>query len=106
VYRKEQAVSRLAELRRRISNTAAYGGLTRGPRLVGLEAKKEMEAILAEVQSGRFAEEWLAECRSGKARLKELSRLDAAHPSEAAGRRVREIARHSGLSPADGSLVR
>ena len=85
----------LAEMRRRISNTAAYGGLTRGLRLVGPEAKKEMKAILGEVQSGRFAKEWLEECRSGKARLKELSRSEAAHPSEAAGRRVREIARRA-----------
>lgn len=88
----------LAGMRKRISTTAAYGGLTRGPRLVSPETKWEMKSILAEIQSGRFAREWIMECRAGKTRLKELSESEASHPSEPAGRRVREIARNA-LAP-------
>lgn len=90
-----QYAAGLAGMRQRISNTAAYGGLTRGPRLIGPDAKKEMKAILAEIQSGRFAQEWMAECRSGKARLKKLAQAEADHPSEPVGQQVREIARNA-----------
>jgi len=51
----------LAEMRRRISNTASYGGLTRGPRLITAQTREEMRAMLSEIQSGCFAKEWLAE---------------------------------------------
>jgi ketol-acid reductoisomerase len=83
----------LAGMRRRISTTAAYGGLTRGTRLIGPEAKRELQAILKEIQSGRFAQEWLQECRSGKVHLNALYQSEAEHPCEPAGRRVREIVR-------------
>lgn len=82
----------LAGMRRRISNTAAYGGLTRGPRLVTEATRREMRAILEEIRAGRFAEEWLAECRSAKSRLRQLAEAELAHPSEAAGRSVRAMA--------------
>ncbi|HKQ48051.1 MAG TPA: ketol-acid reductoisomerase [Phycisphaerae bacterium] len=85
----------LAGMRRRISNTAAYGGLTRGPRLVGPQTRAELKAILGEVQSGRFATEWINECRSGKVRLTEMSRTESLHASETAGRRVREQVRNA-----------
>ncbi len=85
----------LTGMRRRISSTAAYGGLTRGPRLVRPDTKKEMKAILAEIQSSRFAREWIGECRAGRTRLKQLSESESSHPSEPAGRRVREIARNA-----------
>jgi ketol-acid reductoisomerase len=85
----------LAGMRRRISNTAAYGGLTRGPRLINPQIREELRAILGEIQTGRFAAEWMEECRSGRKRLKELGESEAKHPSEAAGRRVREIARNA-----------
>lgn len=88
-----QYTAGLAGMLDRISNTAAYGGLTRGPRLVTDETRREMRAILAEVRSGQFAKEWLAECAAGKPRLKELATAERNHPSEAAGRSVRELAR-------------
>jgi len=83
----------LAAMRRRISNTASYGGLTRGPRLVTEQTREQMRAILEEIRSGSFGDEWLAECRAGKKRLAALEEAEARHPSEAAGAAVREIAR-------------
>jgi ketol-acid reductoisomerase len=87
-----QYVGGLAHMRAKISNTAAYGGLTRGPRLVTSQTREEMRAILAEIQSGRFAEEWLEDCRQGKQRLGGLTHAEAEHPSEAPGRVVRSLA--------------
>lgn len=81
----------LAAMRSRISNTASYGGLTRGPRLVTDETRAEMRAILAEIRSGAFAKEWLAECTTGKPRLTALETAEAEHASEPAGRRVRAL---------------
>lgn len=83
----------LAEMRRRISNTASYGGLTRGPRLVTDQTREQMRAMLTEIRSGSFAKEWLAECRAGKKRLTALEDAEARHPSEPAGAVVRAIAR-------------
>lgn len=85
----------LSAMRQRISNTASYGGLTRGPRLVTEQTREQMRAILKEIRSGTFAKEWLAECRSGKARLTALEAAEARHPSEAAGAAVREIAKRA-----------
>jgi ketol-acid reductoisomerase len=82
----------LAGMRAKISNTAAYGGLSRGPRLVTEETRREMRAILEEIRSGRFAEEWLAECKAGKARLAALLERESAHASERAGQAVRVLA--------------
>lgn len=81
----------LAAMRGKISKTAAYGGLTRGPRLVTEKTRQEMRAILVEIRSGRFAEEWLAECRSGKRRLSELAQAEAAHACETVGRTIRGL---------------
>ena len=83
----------LAAMRRRISNTASYGGLTRGPRMVTEQTREQMRAILEEIRSGSFADEWLAECHAGKKRLAALEEAEARHPSEAAGASVREIAK-------------
>lgn len=87
-----QYAAGLAAMRKAISNTAAYGGLTRGPRLVTDETRREMRRLLAEVRSGRFAEEWLDECRSGRAKLQALTEVESSHPSESAGRRIRALA--------------
>ncbi len=83
----------LAAMRRRISNTASYGGLTRGPRLVTEQTREQMRAILKEIRSGSFGNEWLAECHAGKKRLAALEEAEARHSSEAAGAAVRAIAR-------------
>jgi len=59
--------------------------------------RNEMRAILDEIRSGRFAQEWIAECRAGKPRLRELAEAEARHPSEPSGRGVRTLA--SGALP-------
>ncbi len=81
----------LAAMRSRISNTASFGGLTRGPRLITDATRAEMRRILEEIRSGSFAAEWLEVCRGGSARLNALEAAEAAHPLEEAGRRVREV---------------
>lgn len=80
----------IAGMRGRISGTAAYGGLTRGPRAAGgPAAREEMRRILDEIRSGAFAQEWGDERARGSPRLGDLLRREAAHPMEDAGRRVR-----------------
>jgi ketol-acid reductoisomerase len=91
-------VEGFAGMRKRISRTAAYGGLTRGPQVINSETRGALKSILAEIRSGGFAEEWLNECRRGHARLLELSRTEAGHPAENAGDRVRDIVRQAGVS--------
>src|SRR5262249_38913283 len=67
-----------AELSRRISPTAFFGGLTRGRRLITDETRKELEAIFGEVKSGEFAREWMEEVRKGMPSLRtETARLEA-----------------------------
>lgn len=78
----------LAGMRSRISNTAKYGDLTRGPRVIG-DAKPRLAAILHEIQSQAFGREWIAEAESGRARLDALMREGEAHPIEAVGARLR-----------------
>jgi ketol-acid reductoisomerase len=78
-----------AGMRRLTSATARYGGLTRGPRVVGEAARAEMRRMLAEVRSGRFAAEWMRERERGSRRLSELAAAEAEHPMEEAGRTVR-----------------
>jgi len=57
-----------------VSDTAEYGGMSRGPRLVNDDVKKEMKAILREVQDGRFAKEWILENQAGRPTLNALRR--------------------------------
>jgi ketol-acid reductoisomerase len=92
----------LAGMRAGISGTAQYGGLTRGPRIVGPEAREEMRRILREVVQGSFAREWHEEVAAGSPRLEELRARERNHPIEAAGRRVREDL--GGVDTAGGEL--
>ncbi len=78
-------------MRRRISNTAEYGGLTRGPRVVDDRVKQTMRQVLAEIESGDFAREWRDEYASGMKRFKALREADHDHPAEVAGRRLRAL---------------
>jgi ketol-acid reductoisomerase len=80
-------------MRYSISNTAEYGDLTRGPRIVTEETKKEMQKILDEITSGKFAAEWMAEHRAGKPKFKALYDADAKHPVEVIGRKLRKMMR-------------
>lgn len=76
-------------MRRVVSDTAKYGDITRGSRVVGPSVRKEMRRLLQEVRSGRFAEEWLAEDRAGRPRYTRRLAEEALHPLEAVGRSLR-----------------
>ena len=79
----------IAGMRYSISDTAEYGDLTRGPRVVNPEVKAEMRRILDEIQDGRFAAEWIAENRNGRANFLRLREEGKQHPIEQVGRELR-----------------
>ena len=72
-----------------VSNTAEYGGLTRGSRVVTEETKAEMKRILTEIQTGNFAKEFVLEDRSGGPSIKAMRRITSEHPIEEVGERLR-----------------
>ena len=78
-------------MRYSISDTAEYGDLTRGPRIVDADTKARMKEILGEIQSGAFAEEWIAESRSGRARFTELEKAGEGHQIEQVGEQLRSM---------------
>ena len=78
-------------MRYSISDTAEYGDLTRGPRIVGPETKAEMRRILDEIRDGTFAEEWIAESRGGRQRFNELRQRGASHQIEQVGEELRAM---------------
>ncbi len=78
-------------MRYSISNTAEYGDLTRGPRVVDSKVKAEMKKILTEIQSGQFAKEWRAEYEGGMKNFKKMYEADNAHPVEVTGRKLRAM---------------
>jgi ketol-acid reductoisomerase len=79
----------IAGMRFSISETAKYGDVTRGPRVITAQTKKAMRAILKEVQSGKFTKEWVAEYRAGLKNYHRLLRADEDHAIEKTGRRLR-----------------
>lgn len=81
----------ISTMRYSISNTAQYGDLTRGPRIITEETKKEMKKILDEVQSGQFAREWILECRANKPVFNALTRKGEQHPVEQVGAKLRAM---------------
>ena len=81
----------IANMRYSISNTAEYGDVTRGPRVVTPEVKAEMKKILEEIQSGDFAREWMAESRSGGAHFQQLRKNGSEHQLEAVGEQLRSM---------------
>lgn len=81
----------IANMRYSISNTAEYGDLTRGPRIVNEQTKAEMKKILQEIQSGEFAREWMAENETGGKRFPELRSKGAKHQIEEVGTRLRDM---------------
>ena len=74
-----------------VSNTAEYGGLTRGTRIVTDETKQEMKRILGEIQSGRFAREFVSENQAGAPTIKAMRRISQAHDIEQVGARLRAM---------------
>jgi ketol-acid reductoisomerase len=81
----------LANMRYSISNTAEYGDFTRGPRVIGEASRQAMKEILAEIQSGRFAREFILENQSGAPVLKAMRRTSREHPIEQVGAKLREM---------------
>ncbi len=81
----------IANMRYSISNTAEYGDLTRGPRIITDDTKTEMRRILQEIQRGEFAREFILENQSGAATLKAKRRIGKAHPIEEVGARLRDM---------------
>ncbi|MCK5270078.1 MAG: ketol-acid reductoisomerase [Sedimentisphaerales bacterium] len=78
-------------MRYSVSNTAEYGDLTRGPRIVTDQTKAEMKKILDEICSGQFAKEWVNEVNTGKKNFNALYEMDHDHPVEQVGRRLRKM---------------
>jgi len=81
----------IANMRYSISNTAEYGDMTRGRRVIGEETRKAMKAILADIQSGKFADEWITEYRCGLPHFRELRKEAAKHPVEEVGAKLRGL---------------
>ncbi len=81
----------ISNMRYSISNTAQYGDLTRGPRVINSEVKKEMKKILQEIQAGQFAREWILECRANKPVFNALTKKGEEHPIEEVGARLRQM---------------
>ncbi|MDQ2754700.1 MAG: ketol-acid reductoisomerase [Actinomycetota bacterium] len=78
-------------MRYSISSTAEYGDLTRGPRIINDGVKAEMRKILAEIRSGEFAKEWIAENQAGLPNFKRLEAAGEAHPIEKVGAELRSM---------------
>ncbi|MDP8212052.1 MAG: ketol-acid reductoisomerase [Candidatus Zapsychrus exili] len=78
-------------MRKRVSDTAEYGDYSRGPRVVTDRTRKEMKKILAEIQSGKFAREWIRENKKGRVNLDKYREESAKHPIEAIGNTLRKL---------------
>ena len=78
-------------MRYSISNTAEYGDLTRGPRLITEETRNEMKKILEEIQNGKFANEWMDENRTGGQNLETMRKTARTHGIEKVGEELRSM---------------
>ena len=81
----------LSRMRYSISNTAEYGDLTRGEKSVGDETRKAMKEILARIQDGTFAKEWIEENQKGGKNFAKLREKAAQHPIEKVGEQLRAM---------------
>jgi ketol-acid reductoisomerase len=79
----------IANMRYSISNTAEYGDYVSGKRIITPETKAEMKRVLDDIQSGRFARDWMLENKAGKPSFKATRRLQSEHPIEAVGTKLR-----------------
>ncbi|HKQ16738.1 MAG TPA: ketol-acid reductoisomerase [Steroidobacteraceae bacterium] len=80
----------LSKMHRFISETAKYGDLTRGPRIVNKATKREMKKVLSEIQEGKFARQWIKESRSGRKNYTRLMNKDLKHQIEKVGLKLRD----------------
>jgi ketol-acid reductoisomerase len=83
--------SGIAGMRFSVSETAKYGDITRGPRVINRGVKKEMKKILGEIQSGKFTREWVAEYKGGLKKYRKLLRRGETHLIEKTGQRLRSM---------------
>ena len=81
----------IANMRYSISNTAEYGDYTRGPRVISPAVREEMKKILADIQSGKFAKDWMLENRVNQTSFKAMRAKMAAHPIEQIGEKLRAM---------------
>jgi len=81
----------IANMNYSVSNTAEFGDMTRGNRVVGEGTRAAMKQILADIQSGKFANEWIAEYRAGLPNFKRLRKVAEDHPVEEVGRKLRSF---------------
>ena len=81
----------ISEMRYSISNTAEYGDLTRGPIVIDKATKERMKTILADIQSGKFAKEWMNEAATGLKNFKALREAGQKHPIEKVGAELRSM---------------
>lgn len=81
----------ITNMRYSISNTAEYGDLTRGPRVVTAETKREMKKILSEIQSGQFVKEFMNENKTGRKKFDELRKKGSTHQIEQVGEKLRAM---------------
>jgi len=79
----------IQNMRYSISNTAEYGDMTRGKKIVGPEVRAAMKKVLTDIQSGKFADEWVTEARCGLPHFKELRKESESHPIEKVGADLR-----------------
>ena len=81
----------LANMRSSVSNTAEYGDLSMGHRIIDDHVKQNMRELLKDIQSGRFVREWMSECETGELSFKALRRRSSEHGSEEAGAHLRAM---------------
>jgi ketol-acid reductoisomerase len=81
----------ISGMRYSISNTAEYGDLTRGSRIVGEPTRAAMQEVLGEIQDGTFAREWIAENRAGQENFKRMREEQAGHQVEREGKELRSM---------------
>jgi ketol-acid reductoisomerase len=81
----------ISGMRHSISETAKYGDITRGRRIITAETRKEMKKILAEIQNGEFAREWILENQAGRPMYNAILKREAEHPIEMVGKKLRSM---------------
>ncbi len=81
----------ISGMRERVSDTAEYGDITRGPRVINAEVREEMKRILDEIQTGKFATEWVLENQANRASFETMRKVEAAHPLEELGKKLRSM---------------
>jgi ketol-acid reductoisomerase len=81
----------ISGMRERVSDTAEYGDITRGPRVISPAVRDEMKRILDEIQNGKFASEWVLENKANRASFATMRKVEAAHPLEQLGKKLRAM---------------